>query len=979
MSSVFTRDLGGVRTKLFYLEAASLMGVEGVSLDNCGGVLCGSVDVKGFGEPWLFVDVVGEGTLGVDGLQYAVFSYGEGGESRWVRVSPGRHSITLSLSSVRMFGERRVEYRGTYLVYREPLTFNFVLKAKLLLDVAEAFEDLRRDYLEILNRALDRFFLDSVAAWQLRFAVKAHLVSPPWFVRSLFDYYDEKELTHLVNPDFKKLSEEAREALEVLERGIEELRVRRGPRGLVHVAGHAHIDLGWLWGVDVTKQKVRRTLINVMSLMSEYPELVFLISNVAYLKWVRDEDPQLFSKVRDLVRSGRIIPVCGCWVEFDANLPGGESLVRQFLYGQRFLLREFGRTAEVGWLPDTFGFPATLPQILRKSGIRVFFEHKLYWNTVNRFPYSVFLWEGVDGTVIPTVNYATYGADLTPTQIARAWNDHTSPELPAFLPFGKGDGGGGPTWLMLERYRVYRDLPGLPRLVMGGLGDLINRLTNDDSLPRWRGELYLEIHRGVYSNGVKLKQLVRRLETRLRELEELSVVFNVRRSYEDYWHTLLEAEYHDPMGATSTSNVYNEVVRGLEEALGRVEGELMNLLRDSLGSGDYVTIVNTLPWPRVGFVELKTTLEGLPAQKLDGKYLVRVMTNPLGYVSFKPGKPSVELNDEVTVEGNSLENSMLRVTVDNGVLRVFDKEAQRWAVRRGYIVACEDMPSRWDGWDIEGWYRRVCRELSFEGVEVLERGPLRGCLGVNYSFRRSRVRQVICLYAGDRIIEVRNEVDWRERLVLLKAFYELGIFGHSASFEAPYGVVERPTRPSNSWEVAKFEVPSVKWVDVYDPDYGVAIFNDGRQGYSVEESTVGITLLRSPIYPNPFLDYGHLEFTYALYPHPGDWRRAEVPRRAYEFNQPLIAIEGTAGGAKTFISIDNPAVMLEALKWGEDGGIIMRVWESYGVNACTRVDNWLGVREAEEVDLLELNGQGRLSLDRLCLRPFEIKTILIKQ
>ncbi|MGC8542292.1 MAG: glycoside hydrolase family 38 C-terminal domain-containing protein [Vulcanisaeta sp.] len=975
MTDIFMRDVNGVRVKLFYLEAASIMGVDTINLEACGGSLCGVAVVRDFGEPWLYFDVIGEGTLRVGDLQFAVFSYGGEGESRWVKVSPGKLSLSLTLSPVRMFGERRVSFNGAYIVYREPTLFNFVLRAKLLLDVAEASDELRHDYLEILNRALDVVPLGSIANWQLEFAIKAHVVDPPGFVRAIFDYYDAKELTHMEPPNFDELRRSAQEGLKVLEDGIRELRIRRGHRGIVYVAGHAHIDLGWLWSRDVTREKVKRTIINVLSLLQSYPELIFLVSNMAYIKWLKDEGGELWGKVKDAVKAGKVIPVGGMWVESDVNLPGGESLVRQLLYGQRFLLREFGSITEVGWLPDTFGFPASLPQILRKAGIKVFFEHKMYWNTVNKFPYSVFLWEGVDGSVIPTVNYATYGADLTPRQITRAWADHTSPELPAFLPFGKGDGGGGPTWLMLERYRAYNDLPGLPRLIMSDLRDFVNTLSNDNSLPRWRGELYLEIHRGVYTNGIRLKQLVRRLETRLRELEMWSVVANIRKNYEELWYPLLEAEYHDPMGATSTKAVYEEVINELEDDLKRVESELINTLRNILGSGPYISVVNSLPWSRRELVITKEPLKGLPMQRVDDGYLVLVEVPALGFKSFEPGD-GVSSGD-VRAGDNYIENSIIKVVFDSS-LKVFDKEGNRWAVVDGYLMACEDMPSRWDGWDIDAYYRRVCWRLEPGDVRVVENGPLRGCIEVHYRFRRSSVKQRICVTAFNRRVDVYNDVDWRERLTLLKAVHKLGIFGHNASFEIPYGVIDRPTRPSNSWEVAKFEVPALRWVDVWDPDYGVAIINDGRQGYSVEENVLSITLLRSPIYPNPFLDYGHSNFVYAIYPHMGDWREAQVPRRAYEFNQPLITIYGTENKEASYIEISNPAIMLEVLKWGEDSGVVMRLYETYGMNACTDVKGFLGDK-AVEVDLLELNKYGDVNTSKVCLKPYEIKTLLFSK
>ncbi|WP_084019821.1 alpha-mannosidase [Vulcanisaeta thermophila] len=978
MININYRDLNTIRAKIALLMAASIVKYEEIKTNNSGSCIDASIEVERDLDPWLFIDFDGDATLEIDDKVYAAYT-----ENRIFRLNPGPHNVRLCLSNINYAGGRSVRYNGMYVVYHAPNTFRLAIKALIISEIAEVFEDLRNSLLIILNKSLDKVLITTVSPKQISMFLKymTQYIRPiPDFLGSIFAYYTVEELSFLRPPDIDELERMSKEALKVLDEELNHLSNYMGKRGILYTIGYSHLDLAWLWPVDVTRQKVRRTVGDMLSIITQYPEAKFAWSNVAFLNWLKSDDPRLFQKFKEAVNSGLIVLVGGSWVEFDANLPGGESLVRQFLYGQRFLLREFGRTAEVGWLPDTFGFPASLPQILKKSGIKAFFEAKLSWSTINRFPYSVFQWEGIDGTRIITINSQQFWGEFHPNDIKRALQFHTKPDLPAFQPFGRTDGGGSTTWISMERFRVINTVPGTPLIMIEDPANYVKILERSNDLPVWHGELYLETHRGVYSNGTSMKKMVRELEVALRDLEIWSVLLNVRRSYEDYWHTLLEAEYHDPMGATNTKNAYDDIMSRLVDVFNRVNEEIKSILNGAVTNDDnWYTVFNSLPWSREVMIELNKPLKGYPAQRIgDNRYIVKVNAPPMGMVSYEIGDGIATGDVSVNDTEGFIENSIIRVYYGDGKLRVYDKEVNREVIRESRLVACEDIAIPWSGWNLEGWYRRNCVVLLPKSIEVVERGPLRATVRLTYEFKKSLVTQLIHVKDHSRIIEFEVDADWRERFIVLRNEFILGIKGEHATYEIPYGVIERNNKPSNPWDAAKFEVPASRWGDLWDTDYGVAIINRGLQGYSALENVIGITILRSPMFPNPFLDYGKAHVEYAVYPHRGSWIDGQVPRIAQEFNVPVRIVKGKTV-SESFMEIKNPGILLEALKWSEDdkNTIVIRMWETHGKETRASLEINGEYESIYEADLLE-RVTGNLDPEKIVFKPYEIKTVLIR-
>lgn len=429
---------------------------------------------------------------------------------------------------------------------------------------------------------------------------------------------------------------------------------------------------------------------NILSLAKRY-DMKFALSKVLYIRWIKESDEELYRRLVDAVEKGIIIPVGGMWVKSDTNAVGGESLVRQFLYGQRMLMEVFGKPTEVGWLPNSFGFTGSLPQILVKSGIKIFFTHKLYWNRQNRFLYSLFKWIGVNGSEVIAVNYATYGNDLTPRQIVNAWLDHTQPETPAFITFGYGDGGGGPTWLMMERLKVYSRAPGIPKVVLADPYQYYEAVKNAD-MPKWTGELYLEAHRGTYSTGHKLKKLIRVAEERLKDLEVVSYIYDLKKSYRDLWLELLEAEFHDIASATLVKEAYDYYVDKMERLVARVEDEIAGIVSNNTArASDKVLVVSTLPWLRRGVV--KATVKNAVQQVIGGEIYSIVEVSGMGIYCFDRGEEAAA--SDLEADNEAVSNGIIRV---RGESVIEDLENNVVAAKDFYITACTDIPADWDGW-----------------------------------------------------------------------------------------------------------------------------------------------------------------------------------------------------------------------------------------------------------------------------------------
>lgn len=592
----------------------------------------------------------------------------------------------------------------------------------------------------------------------------------------------------------------------------------------ISAVGHAHIDSAWLWPLRETVRKVARTASNMVNLMDQHPEFVFAMSQAQQLDWIKTYRPELFERVKKKIADGQFVPVGGMWVESDTNMVGGEAMARQFLYGKKFFLDEFGIETHNVWLPDSFGYTAAMPQIVKLSGSTWFLTQKISWSQVNRFPHHTFWWEGIDGTRVfthfPPVD--TYNSDLGGAQLAHAARNyrekgHGSRSL---VPFGWGDGGGGPTREHLARARRQRDLEGSPKVRIERPDAFFEKARAEYAdAPVWAGELYLELHRGTYTSQAKTKQGNRRSESLLREAELWAATAAVRVAgyaypYEDLeriWKTVLLHQFHDILPGSSIAWVHREA----RETYAAVREELRAITLAAqqalAGQGTEELVFNCAPHAR----------RGVPAGGA--------------------GRPA-GAGEPVTVEerhggGHILANGRLLVEIDGRglIVSVYDLEARRETVAPGaaanLLQIHPDFPNMWDAWDIDAFYRnRVIDLVELDRLEVTGSGPRSATVRVTRSFGRSGAVQQITLRAGAKAVDIVTEVDWHETEKFLKAAFPLDVKADRTASETQFGHVYRATHTNTSWEAAKFEICAHRWIHAEEPGWGWRCSTTPRTG-----------------------------------------------------------------------------------------------------------------------------------------------------
>ena len=722
-------------------------------------------------------------------------------------------------------------------------------------------------------------------------------------------------------------------------------------KAIVHLVGHSHIDVAWFWTVQQVRLKCLRTFSNVLHLMDRYPDFHFTQSQPQLYSFVKKDAPELYEAIRQRVAEGRWEPIGNTWVEPDCNIPSGESLVRQFLLGRRFVEREFSYASPVMWMPDAFGYTAALPQIILRSGVRYFMTTKLSWNDTNRMPHDTFRWRGIDGSEVlahfittPCDGpWQTYNGEITPKCVRGCWEDYREKEASneVLFAFGWGDGGGGPTDAMLETGRRLKSLPGLPDTQQGRAEDFFRRLeARNPKLPVWDGELYLEFHRGTYTSQARNKRWNRHCEHLYHNAELFSALAWLdghdypAEELEHGWELILRNQFHDILPGSSVGEVYAESEEtyrqacqigneALDSALKHLSSELSNP-RGEPG----LVVFNPLSCTRDGLVAVPFSAlprgviagddrwevvdpqgRAQPIQWMDqdtgagrggiaGVFQARELP-PLGYRVYtwrqaSPGTPP-SAPTSVQVDERHLENEHLRVSLDDRgqICSVWDKDAERELLPPGSLANLlqlfDEDPRRSNAWDIDRYCEQTMRSLSeLEGIRVIERGPFRVGIEIVRSFSRSRIEQQMLLAQGSRRLDFVTTVDWHERNRMLKASFPLEVRSRFATFDIQFGALERPIHRNTSWDEARHEVWAHKWVDVSEGDYGASLLNNGKYGLDIRDNVVRLTLLRAPSSPDPKADEGRHEFTYSLYPHVGDWRQAATVREGYQLNLPVL-------------------------------------------------------------------------------------------
>jgi alpha-mannosidase len=763
--------------------------------------------------------------------------------------------------------------------------------------------------------------------------------------------------------------------------------------------GHAHIDSAWLWPLAETKRKCERTFSSQLSYMDEYPEFKFVCSQAQQYVWIKERQPDLWRRICEKVKAGQWVPAGGTWIEPDCNIPSGESLSRQFLQGQRFYRSEFGVTCREFWNPDVFGYNGQLPQICRLAGIKWFLTDKLSWNRMNKPAHHTFIWEGIDGTELFThfPPAQTYTAVVSVAQLrenARNYKDHDR-SRESYLLFGHGDGGGGPTKAMLETLRRAKDLEGVPRTTIRTPTEFFERLEKDNvDRARIVGELYFECHRGTYTSQAAVKRGNRKCEVLLHDLEFLASAASLENASYTYpaaelqrlWQTVLLNQFHDILPGSSIAKVYQDAAR--DYAIVAKEGTTLraDATRALVGEhrGGNTAVINTLGFSRREVI-------GLPSGRL---VIAEAPPYGIGRIveHYSTGAKPESAATAVTLADGSiiLENIHLRATLSNdgGLRSLIEKSTGREALPGvgNQLLLYVDEPLAWDAWDVDPQHLET--EIACpaaESCQIVEPGsPFRA----EVVFERkiglhSRMQQTVRLDAEAQRLEFHCDCDWHESHKMLKVAFPVNVRAMNATYETQFGCVERPTHFNTSYDLARYEVPGHKWLDLSEHGFGVSLLSESKYGYCTFGNVMRLSLLRSPKHPDPQADMGRHQFAFAVMPHAGNWREAGVVAEAYRFNVPLILATDVSCShtGRSFASIDNPNLVLDTIKRAEEGNaIVMRLYECHGARGTARLRiGWQYQRAAycnlleDELAVADLRGD----VIEFCYTPYQIISLKI--
>ncbi|MDR0568898.1 MAG: glycosyl hydrolase-related protein [Spirochaetaceae bacterium] len=837
----------------------------------------------------------------------------------------------------------------------------------------------------------------------------------------------------------------------------------------VHLIGHAHIDHAWLWHIGETERKTARTFINMTRFIEEYPEFIFIQSQPCQLEIVKNEYPDVFEAIKNAYAKGSWEPNGGMWVEADCNVTGGESLIRQFLVGKAVNKALLGYSADTLWLPDVFGYSAALPQILAGCGIRYFVTSKINWNDTTRFPYETFIWRGLDGTGLKTHFLSTlgpgsgYNGRVNPEELTWIWNSvqHKEVQSACVKSIGEGDGGGGTLRADLEMARRLIDLEGCPKSGWKKTSDALAEIFADpNDLPEWRGELYLELHRGTYTTQARTKRNNRKLEFALRNTEFLCSLGHL--DGEPYpkdlllasWKRTLTNQFHDIIPGSSIRRVYAEAEADSARTFAGLADITEAIQRKLLGPAGGVLAVNDLSWERrdgIRFAGDASALRGpdgavYPVQRytdLDGiqtGFCVPKLP-PLGWASFAPAeaahasaspflfssgfsknsskkdffkedffkekeKKSAKEKENIAEEDFSkekeeknskeeiLQTPFYRIRFDAAgrIVSLVDLRQDCELVAEGGafngFITAEDVPVFWDAWDIDAdWTRHITEETRLLAEEVAADGPLCFRLRRKYAIgKASTLTQDMVCYAHSPRIDFETRVSWREKWRLLKAVFDTAITTNQARCEVQYGHLLRNTHKNLLQDRARFEICAHKWISLEETGRGIALLNDCKYGHDAEGGRVRLSLLRSPIAPDPEADQGEHRFTYALLPFAGDFSGSGAIQSAYELNAPVYGTSAPGPGSPaeaSLCAIEGPGIIAECVKAPEnlaEKTAVFRLYESLGGRSRGTLRFSRELKSANQTDMLEeqpqplpVNGKEL----NLTFRPFEIKTIAV--
>ena len=970
------------------------------------------------------VSVDDYGYLWVNGHSYGQFPWdGEFDVSRDVR--PGG-TVVIVIKAVNTGGPLRL------------------LRARLGVDAIDAMRD------SLQNVALSLRVAQKLLSFDT-YQTNARRRSDPGTDRSRMATEEKRRLNDLLQSLASAIDVDAlgRGNMERFRASLGSVRERLAPvrdfakRFTLFFDANAHIDAAWLWRERETVEVCKNTFSSVFRMMDERPDFTYTQSSAAYYDWMERLYPAVFAKIKQRIRDGRWEVIGGMWVEPDCNLPSGESWARQLLYAKRYFRTKLGADVTIGWNPDSFGYNWNMPQLYRNAGIDAFITQKIGWNDTNVFPHRVFWWEAPDGSRI--LSYFPFDYVNTvekPFQLVdwlRQFEANTGFTSMMIL-FGVGDHGGGPSLEMLDRIDHLRTLDVYPTIAYGTASDYLSWLRQQDlsDVPVWKDELYLEYHRGTYTTQAAMKAFNRSNETLLLNTERFSAIAARHgKAYpsgalEQAWRNVLFNQFHDILPGSGIREVYIDAKERHEEArtigmmeLGSSLDAIGNTINTStLGSGEPLVVFNPLSWDRTDVVQHE-----LPAGDMHAYAVVddkghevpsqTVATGPynrsllfvasavpsIGYRCYTlRQQPPSAVTSDLSHTAWQIENRWFRVTVDSSsgwITSILDKRTGRNVVAgdANELQILEDRPSAWDAWNIGLTGTRY--PSQFRGAEVVEAGPVRTILRLHRTYLKPGTKkdfptedfpssfftQDIILNAGLDMVEFRTDVDWWEEKTMLKVAFPVAATDTAATYEIPFGHIARSALRRNSLDSAKFEVPAERWADLSGNDYGVSLLNRSKYGYDVKGNVMRLSLLRSPLWPDPTADRGKHSISYALYPHAGRWQEALTVRRGYEFNTPLLTARttrhrGSLPLTQSFVRLEPGTMVLAGIKQAEeDDAWIMQMYDAAGSGANAVLTLPAPVRQVTRSDFLESDGEviatGSQSI-HLAVSPNTIVTLKVK-
>jgi alpha-mannosidase len=795
-------------------------------------------------------------------------------------------------------------------------------------------------------------------------------------------------------------------ALVILEEGLAQAGSPLDVR--LHGIGHAHMDIGYLWPVSQIRLKNARTSSNVLRLMEAQPDYHFSHSQPQLYAMTAQDYPQIFKQIKARVAEGRWEVMGGMWVEPDLNIPGPEALIRQLTLGRGYFRDTFGDVeTPVLWLPDTFGFPAQIPQLMQLAGLKWFVTNKLNWNQLNPVPSTTHHWEGIDGSrvlaqILTTprdVQYlpfpTNYKSDLSAREVLGTWTRSTAPDGVRDLPicYGYGDGGGGPTEDLLTKARANAAMPGMPCFQQSTVRAVMERIeASGADLPVWKGEHYLEGHRGVYTSQGWIKRANRKAEWALHEAEALMAMAGIADDLTQAWQLLCLNQFHDILSGVCVPEVFQDSRRDyaqimqIAEAASSTAAQALALPVPALAS------TSPLSGPRLVLIDGEANGRPVVGQAVEG--------GMLAYFDHVPAYGVIPLADAkltggfatAHMEGQAfiLENPAVRVTLNalGQIESVLDRASGQELLRPGALgnrlVAFEDRPICWDAWDIDPAYDDRPEDVQGDtSARILESGPLRACVEFTMTWRRSTLCQRVELCAHSNRLDFVTFVDWHESHTLLKAGFATGILSPSAEYDVQWGRVSRSTSRDTPFDAARFEVPAQKWARLADEKRAVAVLNDCKYGYDVLGDTIRVTLIKSATSPDPMADQGAHQFTYSLFASLGG-TASDLDFEAYDLNVPVRTIPADPGSwrvPRALVQCSAAGVIVETLKPATDGsGVILRLFEAHGVGSSATLRFETAVQQADIVSIFEDLIMPITPIGRdvaVALTPFQIVTLRV--